>query len=140
MNFFYKFTIAKDTAKSAPKSKKIPLSYGVITNCMFVIPPGHKEVTGLKLFYHEAQLYPLNRTEWYVGNDMNIEFEEYQPIVVEPYELKAKGYNTSTLYPHSFLIGITVLKPEEMGRAIPALSLKRMYELIGKEYETEVTE
>ena len=138
MNFFYKFNIAKNTPKTRPKQKTLRLSYGVITHCMFVIPPGHKEMTGLRLFYHEAQIYPLNRQDWYVGDGFNIEFDEYQPVTVEPYELKAKGYNTSTEYDHAFLIGLTVLRPEEMGRAIPDASLRALERLLGQEYEVEV--
>jgi hypothetical protein len=134
MNFFYKFDVAKDTKEVSPTPKILKLSYGVITHCMFVIPPGHSAMTGLKLFYHEAQLYPLNRTDWYVGNNTTIEFDEYQPLVAAPYELKAKGYNTSTNHSHAFLIGITVLRPEEMGRKIPVSSLERIRKLIGKEY------
>lgn len=115
----------------------LKLSYGVIRHCLFVIPPGPKEVTGMKLFYHEAQLYPLNRQDWYVGDGFNVEFGEYQPLIVEPYELKAKGYNTSTTYDHAFFIGLTILRPEEMGRAIPDASMRALERLLGQEFEVE---
>jgi len=135
MNFFYEFTVPKSTKEDDPAELMMPLSYGIITKVQIVVLQGHAGLAHLKVFYHESQLYPLNRDGNYHGDNANIEFEEYQPILVAPYELKAKGWNTDDRYPHSFLCSFTVLRPEELGMEIPLASIRALEELIDEEVE-----
>lgn len=135
MNFFYDFEIPAGRAEKDAYTEVLPLSYGVITKVQIIIPPGHAALAHLQLLYHESQLYPLNRGGNYKGNKAVIDFDEYQPILVAPYELKARGWNEDTKNVHSFLCSFTVLLPEEMGREIPSVSIKALEELIGEEVE-----
>lgn len=135
MNFFYEFTVPKSTTEEDPAELMMVLSYGIITKVQIIIPQGHAGLAHLKLLYHETQLYPLNRDGNYHSDNAKIDFDEYQPLLVAPYELKAKGWNEDTRYPHSFLCGFTVLRPEELGREIPLASIIALEELIGEEVE-----
>ena len=111
------------------------MTHGVIRKVIIVVPPGCSGLSHLKILYHEHQLYPLNVQGNYKGDGTTISFEEYQPIIVAPYELKAKGWNSSTKHTHEFIMNFTILRPEEMGMKIPSQSIRALEELLGKEVE-----
>lgn len=136
MNFNFKLTIPAETEQDEPEQLIMPMSYGIITQVGITIPDGHKETAKLRIKYHEVQLYPLNRGEWYKGDGCSIEFEDRFPFIVEPYELKAEGYNESTLYEHGFLMNFNVMLPEDVGwTKIPDRQMQKLYDLLGKDIE-----
>lgn len=132
MHFFFEVAVPKDTEEKLPYEKRLVLTYGVITDVNIYIPRGHVGLARLQLFYHDHQLYPLSSGESYRGNETTIAFAEYQPIVVEPFELKARGWNLDDTFAHSFFVGFAMLRPEEMGKEIPAASLEALYSMIGQ--------
>jgi hypothetical protein len=133
MHFFFEVEVLHGATKANPYTEILPLSYGVITDVLFYLPRGSVGLLGFNLLYHEHQLYPLNTGGWYRGNETTIAFNEYQPITVNPYELKARAYNIDDTIDHSFFVGLAVQRPEEMGREIPATSLAALEDLIGSE-------
>lgn len=135
MNFDFEISIPAEKEESDPTELVMKMTYGVITHVIITNPAGARGLSHLKIFYHEFQLYPLNTAGNYHGDQMHVEFNEYQPLVVVPYHLKAKGWNTDETYLHRFTMNFTVLRPEEMGREIPSESLRALKRLIGKEYE-----
>lgn len=136
MNFSYKITVPLGTEKDTPEKIMMPLDYGIITHVLIIIPDGQKETTHVRIKYHEVQLYPLNRGEWYQGDGSEIEFEDRFPLIVEPYELKCEGYNTSTTYNHGILMNFNLLRPDELGWSeIPSESMAKLYALLGTELE-----
>lgn len=136
MNFFYELSIPTEGEEDNPKDLVMPLSYGIITKVQIIIPPGHMALAHLQIKYHEFQLYPLNKGDYH-GNNVIIEFDEYQPVLVAPFELKAHGWNEDETYEHTFSMVFTVLRPEETGREIPVISIKALEDLIGKEVEVD---
>jgi len=132
MYFFFEVTVPYDTKEKTPYEEVLRLTYGVITSVLIYIPRGHVGLAHLQILYHEHQLYPLNAGGSYRGNETTIGFTEYQPVTVSPYELKARAWNLDDTFAHSFLIGVALQRPEEMGREIPAASLEALYSLIGQ--------
>jgi len=135
MNYNFTVTVPKNTAQATPYTKMLVLTAGVIRKMIIRIPPGHADLTGLVLKYHETQIYPLNPGEYYHGDDEKIDFEEYMPILVNPYELKAEAWNSDDTYAHDFIINITVIRPDELERPIPSSSIAAIAALIGAEKE-----
>ena len=135
MHYFFTIAIPANTPKTAPVLLTLPLANAIITRVQIVIPPGAQGLSHLQVAYHSSQLYPLNPGGDYSGDGMNIEFDEYQPIIVSPYELKISAWNLDTAYAHQFLIAITMLRPEEMGKEIPATSIAALSTLIGTEVQ-----
>jgi len=80
-------------------------------------------------------MYPLNPGGVYRGNETQIAFRDYQPVIVNPYELKAVCTNVDTAYDHTFYVGLAMQRPEELGTEIPQSSLIALSELIGQEIE-----
>lgn len=136
MNFNFKLTIPKETEETELEKLVMDMSYGIITRVTITIPDGQKEVAKLRIMYHEAQMYPLNRGEWYKGDGNTIRFEDRFPFIVEPYDLKAEGYNESTNYEHGFLMNFNIMLPEEIGwTEIPGVEMQRLYDLLGEDIE-----
>jgi len=133
VHFFFEVEVPHNTTKNAPHTEILPLSYGVITDVFFHLPRGSVGLLGFNLLYHDHQMYPANPGGWYRGNETTILFGEYQPITVNPYELKARAYNFDDTFDHSFFVGLAMQRPEEMGREIPAVSLAALQDLIGTE-------
>ncbi|GAH39242.1 unnamed protein product [marine sediment metagenome] len=131
MNYNFELEIPEMNEEVGRNELEMPVTYGVITKVIIVVPPGHDNLTGLRIFYHESQLYPLNRAGYYHGDSLHIEFDEYQPLIVEPFELKAKGWNADEKLSHTFIMNFTVLRPEEIGREIPVVSELAVRELLG---------
>ncbi len=120
MNFFFRITIPKETSKEQPYEEKLKISCGVIRNVKIWVLPGHAGLAGLRVYFHESQLYPLNRGGYYLGDNMAIEFEDNYLIGIEPYQLKASGYNEDIRYNHAFLLSLSILRegPEATGEAV----------------------
>lgn len=131
MNYNFELEIPEMNEEVGQAELEMPMTYGVITRVSIAIPRGHAGLAHLKIFYHESQLYPLNRDGDYHGDRMDVTFDEFQPILAAPFMLKAKGWNEDETYKHKFLMNFTLLRPEELEREIPDVSIKAMRELLG---------
>ena len=133
MNFFYEVSIPANTSKTAPYSKPLKLTYGVITGLQVVIPSGHAGTAHLLLLLHEFQLYPLSRGEDYHGDDVPITFADRTLLDAAPYELRAIGWNTDTENAHAFMVSVEVLRLDEIGVGAGFITTDDLKELIGHE-------
>jgi len=134
MNFNYELEIPANTAESSPEKLMMNLTFGILTKVYVIVPTGHAGLAHLKIMYHESQLYPLPPSTEYHGDGNEISFEDRQPIFINPYELKAIGWNTDDTYAHSFLMNFTITLPETLG--IPAVApdvLEIVRNIIGAE-------
>jgi len=123
MNYNWKFEIPKETEEDLPYIKTKKVTLGVIKKVIISNPSGSVGKSHLRIFYHEHQVYPLNKGEWYEGEKIHIGFEDNYRLYSQPYELKFKGWNSSSLYAHSFYINIAILREEGEGEGgeIPSL-------------------
>lgn len=107
-----KFTVPKNTAEENPIQQKIPVISGVLHQVLVHIPTGHKKVTGMAIDEGLHQLYPTNQNEWFTGNDLTYLYPDYHELSKGTRELVLRGYNTSTLYDHDFIVGIGIMPKE----------------------------
>jgi hypothetical protein len=135
VHFFFEVLIPKNTTQAAPYKVPLPLSAGVITRVEISIPAGHAGTAHLQVLYHEFQLYPLSRGENYHGDDSESGFDDLFEMTAAPYELRAIGWNTDTVNDHRFLIGITVLRPEQLGLVSLTSTIKDLAALVGETIE-----
>jgi len=135
VHFFYEVLIPANTPQTAPYNKTLLLSAGVITHIDIAIPAGHAGTAHLQLLYHEFQLYPLSRGEDYRGDDHVFPFDDRFELTAAPFELKAKGWNTDTDNDHRFLIGITVLRQEQLGLVTPTSKVSDLIGIVGESFE-----
>jgi hypothetical protein len=135
VHFPYEVSIPKSTSQSAPYEKILPLSYGVITGMLVIIPTGHAGKAHLQLFNHEFMIYPLSRGEDYHGDGVSIPWEDRYELFTEPFELKARGWNTDTANKHAFQVFVNVLLPEQIGMQNGTVGLTDLQEIVGTEIE-----
>ena len=126
MNFNWKFEIPKETDEELPYVKTKKLTYGRIKKVTISNPAGSVGKSHLRIFYHEWQLYPITKGEWYEGEKITVSFEDNYLLFTPPYELKFKGYNTSTLYTHAFYINMEIMRKEAIGEIGETHQLKGM--------------
>ena len=119
MNYFFRIVIPKETSQESPYEEILKVSYGVIRNVKIYILPGHAGLAGLQIYFHESQVYPLNRDGYYLGDNISVEFEDNYGIHIEPYMLKASGYNEDVRYDHAFLVSLGMLREEHIETETP---------------------
>lgn len=131
MHYFFEVSVPASREEKNPYEKRLPLSYGVITGCVVLIPAGHAGKAHLQLLRHDFQIYPLSRGENYHGDDAEIAFTDRFFLDAAPYELKARGWNTDTEHSHAFLLGFELLLPEQIGMQTGVLGIAELQALIG---------
>jgi len=104
-------TAGMTEANATPTVVKV--THGVITRVSFRPRPGHSALLHCKVYYHEHQLWPVSREEDLHGDKFPIEWDDYEEIFTEPYELKIVAWNEDDTYPHTFDIGWALL-PERI--------------------------
>jgi hypothetical protein len=112
---FYELAIPANTPADDLAEILMALDYGILTHVDIIIPDGQMGVAKLRILYHERPLFPWNRGAWYKGDGSQISLNCFVPIMVEPYEFKAQGYNEGEEEAHSFLMAFNVQRPEELG-------------------------
>lgn len=124
MNYNWDFSIPITATKSSPKIALKRVTYGTIKRVIISNPAGSVGKSGLQVYFHEFQLFPLNKGAWYSGEKLYVSFEDNYCLYTSPYELKFKGYNESTLYSHAFNINVTIMREDLSGRegVLPQLS------------------
>lgn len=110
MQFNYPATVEPNTAKSDPYRLPIKLCVGVVQKASVYFPWGCAGLVGVRILHYEHQLYPTNPDEWFVGNEILIEFEDEYLIVEGPNEFKIEVYNLDDFYSHSPVAGFNVLR------------------------------
>ena len=109
MLFQASITIPKNTTKADPTVVIMKIALGIITRIMVRPRPGHSAVAHLVILHHERQIAPSVEGMELHGDTFPIDWEEYYESYKEPYELKLKGWNDSTNYPHTFDVFVAVL-------------------------------
>ena len=130
MHFPFTVTVPKSTPKATPYEKILPLTMGIITSVQVIVPPGPLDLTGLVILFHEFQLYPLSRGEYYHGDAVVYPFDDEQEILVSPYQLKARAWNLDTEYDHDFIVAFSMKRPEDV--ATSTRSLEALQALVGQ--------
>jgi hypothetical protein len=112
---FYDFaiTVPKSTTEANAVTTIAKVTHGVITHVSFRPRPGHSALLHCKVYYHEHQLWPVSREEDLHGDTFPIEWDDYEEIFTEPYELKIVAWNEDDTYAHTFDIGFALL-PEKV--------------------------
>jgi len=109
MLFQASITIPKNTTSGSPTTAILKIAHGIITKIMVRPRPGHCGLAHLIILHHEHQIAPSTENMDFHGNVPAIDWEEYYESYQPPYELKLKGWNSSTLYPHAFDVFVAIL-------------------------------
>ncbi|MEM2618899.1 MAG: hypothetical protein QW356_05390 [Candidatus Hadarchaeales archaeon] len=107
-------TVPPNTPPESPKAEFLDVDYGILYRITIQIPPGHHGLTGMRILYGNAQLWPLPEGTWFRGSGVLLNFDERWVTPDRPTRLCLQGYNLDTAYEHSFYVTLGVLPPEEI--------------------------
>lgn len=107
-----KFTVPMNTPETTPYEEKLKITGGVVHQVIVGIPPGHKGYTGMAIDAGLHQIAPTNQNTWLTGDNINFAYPEYIPLPTGITEMTLRGYNTSTLHDHSFVVGVGIMPQE----------------------------
>lgn len=116
MQFTYPVEVEPSVTESDPTRLQIKLCVGVLKKVSVYFPWGCAGAVGVRVLHYEHQICPTNPDEWYVGNEIFIEFESEYFITEGPNEFKIEAYNEDDFYTHTPICGFNVLRS---GLAIP---------------------
>ncbi len=96
---------------------RIAVTHGVITHVSYRPRPGHNGLCHTRMFYHDLQIWPVDRGQDLHGDTFPIERGGYCEIFSEPYEVVLRSYNEDDTYQHTFDLGFALL-PEQVAAPV----------------------
>jgi len=110
MDYWFSLPIPADTAVTAPERKDVSLCPGTVKEVMIFFPKGHAGKTHVRILHNEAQVWPTNVEEWYLGDGIVIEWPENYAMGPGPFDVALEGYNDSASIAHTVYFRLTVLE------------------------------
>lgn len=113
MSYFSKVvTVSKNTSSDRYISDTLAIQSGVIHRIHISIPAGHAGLTGIRLLQGLHQIAPVSGSEWFIGDDTELDYIEFIEVDETPFELGIQAFNLDDTYNHSFVVGVGVLQRE----------------------------
>ncbi len=134
-------TTPANTQSSSPLLTRLSVTKGLIYKFQFYMPSGALGYHHLQVFDGSLQLWPSTTGESFVGDDLNVFFDDLYSKQVEPYELQIRTWNLDDTYTHTVSVYIGLVSEESfMMRFLPGLTYEKMLEVLDalkrKEEET----
>jgi len=115
MNFTFPVTADPNTEKASPKREVTGVAYGTLNQVDIYFPWGCAGLVGVRVIHYEQQLYPTNRSQWFIGNDIHIVFNDDYMIDQGWNEFKVEVYNLDDMYEHTVYVSFNIVVPPEYG-------------------------
>jgi hypothetical protein len=110
MSYFSKSIIVpKNTPSDTPLQETIAVQTGIVHRVHVSIPSGHAGLTGVHVLQGLHQVAPTTGSEWFSGDDVELDYPEFVEIKESPFELTIEAYNRDDTYDHTFVVAIGVL-------------------------------
>jgi hypothetical protein len=137
MHYSYDLTIPAQTLKANKLKATYLLGYGILKHVSIFFKWGCSKYVHVQIFRRNRQIFPSNSEEDYSDNDYHIDFDEFFPILEEPYELEVRGWNLDDFFEHTVTFRFSVLHPTVLGKPddIPSTT-EELTDLLG-EYKIE---
>lgn len=116
MQYNFSLPISANISKSTPTRVETPLCPGTLKKVSIYFPWGCGGYVGVRILHHEHQLFPTNEQEWYIGNEILIDFPCDYQLSQGWNEFKVEGYNEDQTYEHSPIISFVVIAPTLFGQ------------------------
>lgn len=126
MLFETSITIPANTAKVDSIVTIMKIAHGIVTKIMVRPRPGHTALAHCVILHHEHQVAPSTEGMDFHGDTFPIDWEEYYESYQPPYELKLKGWNDDTAYPHTFDVFVTILPRKALVSSVVTDMLKTL--------------
>ena len=135
MDYTKEITIPKNTPESQALKIKLKVPKGVVHKVSISFPYGVAGLARVQIFRASTQVWPTTNGEYYTGNGVTIEFNEYYEVKEEPLYFTIKAWNLDDTYDHTITVRIFMLEEDKINtlRKLDEISslLKRFVEAIG---------
>jgi len=120
-----------NTAKTALKRTGLHVTKGLIYKIEIDFPPGSAGLMGVAVFDGGYCIWPSNVTEFFTGDDTEVDFDDLYLKEAAPYVLDIYTYNTDDTYAHTVNVRLGLVSKEAyMARFMPTLAWQRFAELL----------
>lgn len=102
-------TVTKATTEATLETTRIKMHSGIITNIGVYFPPGCVGLVKVRLRIGRHQIAPFNPSGQFVGNDQYIWYNEFLPLVDEPYVVWCEAWNEDAVYDHTVTVQMNIL-------------------------------
>ena len=111
----YSATITTEaaTVEEAPLVTNVKVTKGVLYRFEIYFPPGPSGLVGVQIRYHDQQLYPVQRDEWFIGDNVTIGFDDLYGVDTPPFIFEIRTYNVDTDYDHLVQLRMAIVSQEE---------------------------
>jgi len=110
MNYFYDVLTPNNTPITSIITTPIKLTSGTIDYMSIFFPFGCAALVGVQIWHFGYQLFPTNRTAYYLGDNALIQFNTIVDVSEEPYTLYIKSYNLDDLYDHTIYVNVNMTR------------------------------
>lgn len=111
MQYIYYAITPPKTLASAPRLTTCALTYGIITDILFVYPKGCYGLVGLQILDHSELIFPANQNNWLTGDGLTQSFIEGIDLTNSDPTLVIQTYNTDDTYTHTIEVVFTIQPP-----------------------------
>jgi len=111
----YSATITTEaaTVEEAPLVTNVKVTKGVLYRFEIYFPPGPSGLVGVQIRYHDQQLYPVQRNEWFIGDNVTIGFDDLYGVDTTPFIFEIRTYNVDTDYDHLVQLRMAIVSQDE---------------------------
>jgi len=106
-------TTLSGTEEAAPLRTPMVCTRGVVFRVEVYFPPGSSGLVGVQIRVAEHQLYPVQREEWFIGDNVLIAFDDMYELSNENATFDIRTYNVDTDYDHLVQVRIGIMSHEE---------------------------
>ena len=93
-------TTVAGTLRSAPLVTTVKMTRGVLYRFEVYFPPGASGLVGVQIRTADFQLYPVQRDQWFIGDNVTIAFDDLFSLDREPFLIDVRTYNEDDTYDH----------------------------------------
>jgi len=118
-----------NTLESSPLESVLKATSGLVYQMELYFPPGSSGLMGVQIRNQNVSLYPRNRDEWFIGDNMSLRFPDLYELYLDSNILEIFTYNLDTAYCHvvQFSIGI-VSKQDFIDHFLPGATTRALIE------------
>ena len=114
MQYIYYVTTPAKTTSDKPLLTNCVLGYGVLTDCLFILPKGCAGLVGIRFFYQSELVFPTNQNNWLTGDALAERFIVDVAMLGGQTFVQVATYNSDDQYDHTIELVFTVLPPSTL--------------------------
>lgn len=114
MIYSFEITTPANTLESDKKITRLKLTEGILQQIDIVFPVGCATLAYIAFYEGGHQVFPTNPDESFHSDDDRISFKEALRIEREPYEFVARTYNLDTIYSHTIIVRLGILRRDDI--------------------------